>query len=364
MSEDKQEKEEEKPGKDLVKRDTEETLPGQRTSILLSILLSFVLLVLLGAASYYGYRQLQQLGQTTQLNTEAINASSQAINRQFDDLSRELKSLMNEFNAIKDRQQKQGESLETLYQMLPRDNKDWALAEVEQLIIIASHQLRLEHDVNTAIVAMSAADERLKDMGDPALIPVREQITADINALRDVSTVDTSGLAIYLADLIERSDTLPLKGGPESMIKARPNEESKEEKTISWRELPAKIWHELKSLVVIKQGKETRKALLLPEQEYFLYQNLKLELENARLAVLRHDTENLHTSVGLLVDWLNQYFDTDTAAVANVIDSLEKMASLQLDPPLPDISSSLETLRAVRHAIDQRSDTIGEDIPQ
>ena len=41
-------------------------------------------------------------------------------------------------------------------------NKDYALAEIEHLLIIASNNLQLDNDVTTALAAMEAADTRLK----------------------------------------------------------------------------------------------------------------------------------------------------------------------------------------------------------
>jgi uroporphyrin-3 C-methyltransferase len=86
--------------------------------------------------------------------------------------------------------------------------------------------------------------------------------------------------------------------------------------------------------------------LLLPGEEYFLTQNLRLELESARLSVLRADTGNLRASIVLIKSWLRQYFDTRDSAVINVMETLDQMQLIELKPALPDISSSVETLRA------------------
>ena len=77
------------------------------------------------------------------------------------------------------------------------------------------------------------------------------------------------------------------------------------------------------------------------------YQNLRLKLDIARLAVLHRDTGNLRASVIDIKAWLLKYFNVADAGVSNILESLTQMAEIQLNPELPDISSSIESLRAV-----------------
>lgn len=331
--------------KDLVKiPDSNSAEISKRFAFLLKLVIGLFLIsiILILSASYYMQRQIHAISDSISSNADMTRAINSAIESN-------TKQLRSELEQLRIQQLEQANSLARLYQKFPKDNLEWALAETEYLLIIASQRLLLEKDVATAIAAMTAADNRLKDLGDPALIPVREQVAADINALRAVNNVDTSGLAIYLADLIERSDSLPLKAmKPDAAAGNGETDQTQVEESQdkSWRDIPAIIWNELKGLVVVKRSGETRQALLLPDQEYFLYQNLRLELENARLAVLRRDTDNLQASVSLLLAWIREYFDLSNAAVSNIVTTLEKMQTLKLDPKIPDINSSLETLRA------------------
>ena len=257
-------------------------------------------------------------------------------------------------DAIRQLQQKQGEqsdALASLYREIQGDNEDWAIAEVEYLLIIAMHRLLLEGDVITALAAMEAADLRLKGLGDPGLLPVRQQLVADMNQLRAVNHVDIAGMAIYLAELVALAADLPLNSEvitkADAVLAADKDQIDEGLPTEPiWKKVPRLLWQEIKSLVVIKRSGEARQALLLPGEEYFLTQNLRLELESARLSVLRADTGNLRASVVLIQSWLRQYFDTSDSAVINVMETLDKMQAVELQPALPDISSSVETLRA------------------
>ncbi len=316
----------------------------------------FILLILICGLAAGGYTLWDELQQTKSELAEVANsgqtqtglmAGNHAV---MDDAIRQLEG----------KQIEQSDALASLYQDKRGSNEDWAIAEVEYLLIIAMQRLLLEEDVTTALAAMEAADLRLKNMGNPGLLPVRQQIAADINQLRSVNLADTVGMAIYLADMVDLSVDLPLKSG----VIVATKDQSSAEANLSddgpvvdplWKRIPKILWQEIKSWIVIKRTGEVKQALLLPGEEYFLYQNLRLELESARQAVLRSDSQNLRSSIDLVMPWIRQYFDTGDSAVINVMETLDKMRSVELKPELPDISSSLESLRAYMREIDSES---------
>ncbi|MFT5131733.1 MAG: uroporphyrin-3 C-methyltransferase [Gammaproteobacteria bacterium] len=270
-------------------------------------------------------------------------AKSQQANQQF----------QNQIVSVQQQQQAISESVDALYRAQDRGNLDWALAEIEHLLIIATHLIQLQADVPTALAAMQAADDRLKNNNDPGLLPVRQQLTGDINALMAVDAVDISGLVLFLSDLVGRVHDLPLKqvNVTETLVQNSDIEEGRS----TWKKFLSSVWRELKSLVKISRQGEQTLATLMPEQEYFLYQNLRLQLESARYAVLRRDTENLHVSVEIVSAWLKDYFNVRDNGVSNILESLSKMEGLELNPVLPDISSSLESIRAYAKLKDSRT---------
>ena len=320
---------------------------------------NFFLLILICGLAVGGYYLWNELQQTKADLTEVIN------NRQAQSglTAGSLASLNDAIRQLEGKQIEQSEALTSLYRDRQGSNEDWAIAEVEYLLIIAMQRLLLEEDVTTALAAMEAADLRLKNMGNPGLLPVRQQLATDMNQLRSVNLADTVGMAIYLADMVDLSADLPLKS--EVIVvtndKVTTDAEQPDVEAIVdplWKKVPKIIWQEIKSLVVIKRSGVVKQALLLPGEEYFLYQNLRLELESARQAVLRSDSQNLRSSIDLVLPWIRQYFDTSDSAVINVIETLEKMRSVELKPDLPDISSSLESLRAYIRENDSESSTV------
>jgi len=306
-----------------------------------------IFLILFGSLTGGGYYLWKELQQTkADLAEMGNNAQVQSGLR-----AGNIAAMENAIKQLGQKQNEQSDALASLYRDTQGNNEDWAIAEIEYLLIIAMHRLLLEEDVMTALAAMEAADLRLKGLGDPGLLPVRKQLTTDMNQLRAVNHPDIAGMAIYLADMVDLSADLPLKSEvTTNTIAAHSLDEDQVNDGVDvdpfWKRLPKIIWLEIKSWIMIKRTGDVNQALLLPSEEYFLTQNLRLELESARLSVLRADSGNLRASVVLIQSWLRQYFDTSDSAVMNVMETLDQMQAIELKPALPDISSSVESLRA------------------
>ncbi len=310
---------------------------GRGLVIAVLALLVLIAVALSGYAFYLSYQlQASQAETATRQQTLADDLA---------EISSEQRQTRDELARLEQARESTQAALDRLVERERMDNFDWAMAEVEYLTIIALQRLNLAQDVDTALAALEAAARRVKDIDNPALIPVREQLTKDINALRAVPETDIEGMALYLADLVDRAEQLPL--ADDSVTRSLPRAtDAGEEPVEGWRGMLQAIWDEIRQLVVIQRTDDPPTELLAPEERYFLYQNLRIELANARSAVLQRDGRNLEASIELIQDWLERYFNTDAEAVANIQDSLAQMATVELAPELPDISGSMESVRA------------------
>ena len=217
----------------------------------------------------------------------------------------------------------------------------WQLAEINYLLRIASHRLALLGDVDTVVAVLQSADAGLREIPDPALIPVREQLIADINRLKSVPGTDVTGLALALGDLAERADQLPLNlAAPAVESRAPAGDPAATENR--WRRFARSVWQELKTLVVISRTDNNAAALLAPRERFFLHRNLRLQLEAARLAVLIGDEGQLRMSANACLDWLNEFFDTGDSRVRSALEILESAAGADLREPAPSIDAALD----------------------
>ena len=326
-----------------------------------------ILIVALAASAFYWQANVYQSDlQTLREQMSAINGAQSVAGT-------ELKANLDRLNAVAtgaaDQTSNLGAKIEktlkaqsdlqrsvsALYEKETQTSVDWVLAEAEYLILAATQRLALERDVETALAALRAADQRLRSAEHPDLIPIREQIIEDIAALEAVNLPDIEGLAIYLAKSIGLVDELPTKPIAEQ-VTPFPSVRAGEYKAEDWRRLGYAIWTDLVELVEVKDADLPHSVLFDPELRYFLRQNLKLELASARLAVLRRDRANLEASVTLINRLFEAYYDTSVASVANLSSRLTDAQSLELTPTLPSITGSLDVIRKHRLA---RSESAG-----
>ncbi len=344
-----------------------------------SPMLSLVALIIAGGAIAAGYTAYQQLNiqqsalsqrvDSTEQSVATIESTSnnslskaETLNSRVSSLEGQVNSGLSQIkqnvnselsqlkqNAVSTQSQLQqiNAAIDKLNETLKKKHDDeWLAAEARHLIKIANHQAQLNYNPKAAMAALEAADQRLRDAADPALLEVRKSLTDNIIALRGVSELDITGIALTLNQLENRVAQLSFTsavGKPATEHTATTEASGADISSVDG--FFAKIWGEIKGLVSVRHDdSKTTSAMLPPGQQFFLQQNLRLKLETARLALLQRDTQTFQDTLATANQWLKTYFDTDTTAVANMINSLAPYEKLDLQPAIPDISSSLRAL--------------------
>ena len=317
--------------------------------------LTFVLILTVAAAGYYWVTVIHAPNMNAlESGIAAISTLSERLDSRLSDVetrSGELagvrQALIHDIEAIRNAEEILEASVKALYAQDTQSPLTWVLAEAEYLILAATQRLALERDVNTALAALKAADHRLRSAEHPDVISIRRQLAKDIAALESVNLPDVQGLAIYLTEMVGQVDDFPTK--PITEIDATFSNMQGEPATAqNWRDIAQALWADILNLVEIKDGELPDGVLFDPELRYFLQQNLRLELASARLSVLRHDNANFRAASTLIIALLNQYYDTEDAAVAAIITRLNDEQATDLDPTVPGISASLDAIRAKR----------------
>lgn len=234
---------------------------------------------------------------------------------------------------------------------LSRD-QSWLLAEAEYLIRLANHRLQLLQDVKTAISALTLADQRLQILDDPLLLRVRRHLSNDIGRLKAVAQLDITGMALSLADVQHYIQQLPLMGAISNNIKIEKNlavpltrVDVNTNKILYYLN---DVWDSLRQLVTIRQVKDQSIAIVSPDQKNFLYQNLALKIESARLALLRHDNALYHQSLAMAQGWLQRYFDNQDKSVKELLSILLELDAVNLDYEVPIASASLQAIYLIK----------------
>ncbi len=281
-----------------------------------------------------------------------MDGSSKANQLLLNHSQEELRQLAGKVIALENHYaeaQSQRAALETLYNDLSSNRDDTALTEVEHLLMIAIQQLQLSANLKTALAALQSADDRLDRMKRANLEPLRKAIGRNIEQLRAAPDVDLSSLSYDLDRMIEGVNGLPLVYQPTRATKTAITTPKNTDSPI-WQRLTQEIWQEVRQLIRVEDTGKPVIPLLPPEQEYFLRENLKLHLLNARLALLTRDETAFRQELRQIEQWSGRYFDTPRAETQAWLNMLKKLAASPLRVELPDLTPSLQLVRDYRQA--------------
>lgn len=277
----------------------------------------------------------------------AAKANAILIAKNQDEV-REMSVKLTTLEAYYTQAQNQRAALETLYNNLSISRDETALADVEQLLLIAGQQLQLSGNVKAALIAMEGADARLQRMDRPALNGLRKSIGRDIDKLRALPKVDVSGINLKINRILVAVDDVPLvdRHRPSENVVAKSHVSVANE--AAWQKFISALWLEVKQLVRIENTGLSQIVLLPPKQEFFLRENLKMRLVSARLALLSRDEESFRQEIRAAQLWTKRYFDVKSQEGSHMADELDTLAAASIDIELPDIGSSLQAVRSYR----------------
>lgn len=319
--------------------------PSARRAGLLVAVVALLLALGIGVATYLLWRELGTLRQAQQQEAAQLTARVDNLQSEVRQLSG---ALTGELTGVRREQEALQRALDEVRAMEHRGRGDWVVAEVEYLMRIANDRVQLQRDVDTAVAALRAADDRLRDLSDPAFHPVRAQLAREITALEAVREPDIPGLTLVLNSLAERAEQAPLSlqyHGDRGLTPVGADALQPAQGVEDWRGFLHAVWEDLKSLVVVRRNKAPVGAMLPPDQEFFLHQNLRLKLETAQLAALQRNEAAYRGSLQTAREWLTTYFDGSDGTVTAMLTEIDRLEQAQINPPLPDISGSLRMLR-------------------
>ena len=243
--------------------------------------------------------------------------------------------------------QSQQVALEALYEELSRNRDEWQLAEIEQVLAIAQQQLQLAGNVRSALLALQLAESRLSRADRPQFQPVRRALARDIERLNALPAADLTGMSRQLDAVLAAIDDLPLAFDGR-LQRAAPEAAAPAADAGALARFGASLWRDLKGLVVVRRADAPEPPLLPPAQAYFLRENLRLRLLNARLALLSRNQPVFQSDLRAAGAWLQRYFDSRAQSVADAAASLRELQASPIRFELPSITDSLDAVRSFK----------------
>src|SRR6188474_2152987 len=189
-----------------------EAAPRSRAPLLLLIAVAMAV----GLATLFWLDARGRIGATQEelarrlRDIEADAREARSIARQSQEAVRDAHVRVAQLEARLAESQSQQLALEALYQDLSRNRDEWQLAEIEQVLAIASQQLQLAGNVRAALLALQLAEARLARADRPQFVPVRRALARDIERLRATPAVDLPAMSVRLDALVAAVDSLPL----------------------------------------------------------------------------------------------------------------------------------------------------------
>lgn len=273
-----------------------------------------------------------------------LDGKDSAAAAELDALSRELDERVASLDSLPARMSALEDSVASLAGVSKGARDTWLLAEAEYYMQIANAQLQLANNPYLATLALGMADERVMQISDPALIDVRRAISDELAALDVMEKPDIAGATLTLASLARVVESLPLS----SMAKTGDEDPQPDDEQGGVDRAWSSMKNAMSGLVKVTPPDQEKLTILTPDGEYFLRNNLALQLQSARLALLRGEQAVFEQALDDTSALLSQYFDDESAQVASAQETLSEIRGNVFTTAVPDISDSLRLLRQYR----------------
>lgn len=318
----------------------------------LSILALAVSLIALGASGalfYQGQQVLKgmenawgsKISEAGMANNETQRALKQSLARQD-----AIAAQMMQFDDRLNQSAGQYNTLNQMYQELTKTRFDWLMAETEYTLNLASQQLQLSGNVPGAISALEGLELRLSKFDRPELIPLKRAISTDLANLKKQPYLDVTGMTLKLDRLQSALPSLPTV--LDGMIK--PVASAPTPAPVAgaswWDNVLNEVGDSLKNLVQVQKIDSTDALLLSPEQSFFVKENIKLHILDARLALMQHQGEIYQNDLASVESAIKNYFDLSAPTTQAWLKELSELKSASFDTSSSGLNNSIQAVRA------------------
>jgi len=242
--------------------------------------------------------------------------------------------------------------VEELIQSLSRSRDENLVVDIEAAVRLAQQQAQLTGSIEPLVSALKMADVRLGRAAQPRLAPLQRAIAHDIARVQNTPLSDTPALLLQLDELVLLADELQIANAvgataPADTLARKPQEAVGE----WWLRVLAALREEAKSLVRVSKITEPEAALLSPEQSFFVRENFKLRILNARLGLMARQIGPARADVATAAESLTRYFAPQSRKTQTATALLQqvqtKMRTLEV-PRVDETLASLSTAAAGR----------------
>ncbi|MGC4059456.1 MAG: uroporphyrinogen-III C-methyltransferase [Aquabacterium sp.] len=267
--------------------------------------------------------------------------------------------------------------VDELIKTLSLSRDESLVTDIEAGLRVAAQQATLTGGAEPLVAALQSADERLARAHQPRLDNVRRAVAKDLDRVRATRVADLSSLTIRLDEAARLVDEVPLLNQPEMVMAPAAPEPGKAPAKAGGKGKPAAaqpasapasdasaphwgyhvldwtkgaaqtVWNETRGLIRLTRINRPEGMLVSPDQGFFLRENIKLRLLNARLALLSRQTQVAQADLQNIQITLPRYFDTASRKTQLLQSMLADVSAQSQQTAVPRPDDSLAALAAV-----------------
>ena len=314
-----------------------------------------------------GNMQEQLARQSAQTGSQSVEARTLAKDAQ--DMARDSAARTSVMEARVAELTLQRTQLEELMQSMSRTRDENLVADIDSSVRLALQQADLSGSMQPLVASLQSARQRVERAAQPRLAPVIRAIDTDLDHLSRMSVTDTSGVLARIDDLTRQVDEMPLinevgrsRAGRSPATSDNAKNRSSTSSTAAqdgtaatgplqwawWQALSSRTWdsvsQQAQELVRVRRIEYPEAILVSPEQGYFLRENLKLQLLNARLALLSRQPDAARADLSSAGAAIVKYFDPGARRTQIVQAQLQQVLSNLSSHERPKLDETLSAL--------------------
>ncbi|MDO5059125.1 MAG: uroporphyrinogen-III C-methyltransferase [Neisseria sp.] len=295
----------------------------------------------------------QELAFNQKIDKAALGESQNASLLQ-DNLRKqtELNAAIEQLGAAQKANAEQIAQANRAYQDLLKGRANWLVDEVEATLNLASQQLLLSGNVPVAVSVLGNIENRLNRFEQADLLPIKQAVSSDLAALKSQPYLDVAAASLRLDRLESAVAGLPLTMDTTLQPKSSAVPHQSNANLPWWENAWNKAVSSLQGMVEVRKLNNGDAMLLAPDQIYFVRENLRLRLLDARAALMQHNGEVYQSDLDSAETTVKQYFDTNSPATQSWLKELADLKTLDVRMVSGDaLKASLLAVRNYQDAV-------------
>jgi len=301
--------------------------------------------LLFSAALWQRLSNIQEQLARQSADSGAQSVEARALARQAQELSRETAARLAVSEAKISEVALQRTQLEELMKSLSRSRDENLVVDIESSILLAQQQSQLTGSLEPLLAALKSADQRVARAAQPRLTPLQRAMARDVDRIKAATVADMPSLLVKLDELVRLADELPVANAV-GLVPVKTGGQVAPTSALEswWQQALATLAREARNLVRVSRIELPEATLLSPEQSFFLRENLKLKLLNARLGLLARQTESSRADLAAAALALGRYFDASSRKTQTALQVLQQVQAQMKNMELPRLDGTLAAL--------------------